>query len=408
MAKLDILMRFRLRLTLVAAGIFLPFLALEISARLIKGKPVTYLVNFVDARQTLLRSVYPADYDSELGWIPRKGMYGDLNYWGKTITILDNGIRHNGVSAEPRNDTVVLAVGDSFTFGDQVSDDETWPAQLEKLSRYRILNGGVFGYGLDQTVIRAEKLVALVDPSLLVISFIPEDISRTELSVRSGASKPFFEVVDGNLDLRNVPVPVIKKDIDRLGLFRNVFGYSFLIDGIMRKLGHEAFWYGGGWDTTRVHTEGVQVSCLLMERLSFLARARGLDLLLLAQYLEHEVSGTRPSIMDPVIKCARQYGIAVLDLHKHLGEIWDASPETLGSLYFHQSHMTPAGNYVVAQILCEYFVGNGSFSDLAGSCCHSSQDYDDNQCPDISEAFGNLSFSHPARQDHISGYHSVL
>lgn len=46
----------------------------------------------------------------------------------------------------------ILAVGDSFTFGDEVDALEAWPAQLQALLGRRVLNGGVTGYGLDQTV----------------------------------------------------------------------------------------------------------------------------------------------------------------------------------------------------------------------------------------------------------------
>ena len=53
--------------------------------------------------------------------------------------------------------SVILAVGDSFTFGDEVKDDETWPAHLQQLLGRRVLNAGVSGYGFDQIVLRAEK-----------------------------------------------------------------------------------------------------------------------------------------------------------------------------------------------------------------------------------------------------------
>jgi hypothetical protein len=49
----------------------------------------------------------------------------------------------------------VLVVGDSFTFGDQVSDDETWPACLEATLHRGVDNGGVFGYGAAQALRRA-------------------------------------------------------------------------------------------------------------------------------------------------------------------------------------------------------------------------------------------------------------
>ena len=47
------------------------------------------------------------------------------------VTITNDGFRLNNVEMEPRI-SEVLVVGDSSTFGDQVSNPETWPACLEK------------------------------------------------------------------------------------------------------------------------------------------------------------------------------------------------------------------------------------------------------------------------------------
>ena len=54
---------------------------------------------------------------------------------------------------------LTLAAGDSFTFGDEVNDDESWPAALEQLTGRRVINAGVPGFGLDQAVLRAEQLM---------------------------------------------------------------------------------------------------------------------------------------------------------------------------------------------------------------------------------------------------------
>lgn len=54
-----------------------------------------------------------------------------------------------------------MAVGDSFTYGEYVGDLDAWPAQLQRLTGRSGLNGGVSGYGLDQIVVRAERLMAL-------------------------------------------------------------------------------------------------------------------------------------------------------------------------------------------------------------------------------------------------------
>ena len=56
--------------------------------------------------------------------------------------------------------------------GDQVADQQTWPADLERRVQRPVLNGGVFGYSLAQAVLRAEWLLARYPAELLVLSYI--------------------------------------------------------------------------------------------------------------------------------------------------------------------------------------------------------------------------------------------
>ena len=52
-----------------------------------------------------------------------------------------------------------LAVGDCFTFGDEVEDSETWAAHLEEVLNKRVLNAGVGVYGIDQDFLGPELLL---------------------------------------------------------------------------------------------------------------------------------------------------------------------------------------------------------------------------------------------------------
>ena len=100
-----------------------------------------------------------------------------------------------------------LVVGNSYAMGEEVSDDQTFPAHLEKMLAKRVLNGGVLGYGLDQMILRAEALVPRFKPDSLVLSFIADDIRRARMRVMWGIPKPYFDIDKGRLALRNVPVP---------------------------------------------------------------------------------------------------------------------------------------------------------------------------------------------------------
>ena len=149
-----------------------------------------------------------AEYDQNLGWVPAKGHHFRPPQERSHVNEL--GLRSNGplsLSPDPKDSrNVILAVGDSFTFGDRVSDHETWPAQLERLTGRQVLNAGVFGYGVDQAYLRAVALLETYDTDLVVLALINDDINRTELSYFSGW-KPYFEWVDGDLLSRNIPVP---------------------------------------------------------------------------------------------------------------------------------------------------------------------------------------------------------
>lgn len=116
-------------------------------------------------------------------------------------------------TAEPRAGTRrVLCVGDSFTFGAGLRDEETMPARLEAAlngdgaARWEVLNLGVEGYGTDQQWLYLAERGLRYTPAIVVLSFFELDLERNVMSFHDYA-KPYFTLVDGRLALRNVPVP---------------------------------------------------------------------------------------------------------------------------------------------------------------------------------------------------------
>jgi hypothetical protein len=115
-----------------------------------------------------------------LGYSPADGTF-KIDKWGwngATITIRQ-GVRLSPNFEPASAGGAILTVGDSFVFGDQVSDDETWPALLERGLNRRVVNGGVSGYGPVQGVLRAEQLLKVRDYSLVIFSvLVLEDLPR--------------------------------------------------------------------------------------------------------------------------------------------------------------------------------------------------------------------------------------
>lgn len=309
-------------------------------------------INFLDRDANLLRSAYPAEYDKTLGWIPKPGTKNKTNLWNSTINIEDHGVRSNGNHPPSQSPFKILTVGDSFVFGDQVSDHQTWPSELERISGLKVINGGVFGYGIDQIVMRAETLIPVLEPKAFILSFTPDDVARSELSLRTGVQKPYFRLdSNGSPELKNVPVP-LSHSVRRLGFVRRVLGYSFYVHQFMGRL-YRSYWYSGtsdSWGYVIEHHQGLEVSCALMRRLKTLIDHEEIPALIVAQY------GPKDPLNEiernqKFIACMRDMGFEVLDQYKDLYKIREMDPERFQSFY--SGHMTEVGNFWVARNIWE-------------------------------------------------------
>jgi len=101
----------------------------------------------------------------------------------------------------------VVLLGDSFTFGDEVGDSDTWAAKLAaELPHARVTNRGVLGYGLDQMWITARADLQVLQPEILVVGVT--SISVWRLENRWGAwRKPRVELQGDELTVVDTPVP---------------------------------------------------------------------------------------------------------------------------------------------------------------------------------------------------------
>jgi hypothetical protein len=307
---------------LVGASLLVSFVLLEVGIRVYSSKADLFTFpNYIYAQLELYRA-YPSIFHPDLGYIPEPGFAGFIDHWDSQVTILDRSVRSNGAGAKAADPSapVILTVGDSFTFGDEVSDHETWPALLEQKSGYRVINAGVSGYGLDQAILRAERLIPRIEPDLLLVSFIPDDIARTEMAVRAGVAKPYFEVAGDRLVRRNAPVPRLPAGETKLGLLREIAGYSYLLNWAANRLNLGEWWYVGNWTTEHAHTDGPRVACLLMDRLKAIADRGDMEVVLVAQYdlatLQGSTDGRHTA--SGVLGCAKDRGLEVVDLYDNL------------------------------------------------------------------------------------------
>jgi hypothetical protein len=320
--------------------------ALELGLRIVDGVGFG-LRNYVSYKLSAFASDYPSAYHPLLGYVPKPG------YRGTRITINSSSLRRNRTDEADRRQYVILTVGDSYTFGDEVSDEETWPAQLEGITGLSVANGGVFGYGLDQIVLRAETLVPVYRPSQLVVSFFFDDVYRNMLVQRTGIEKPYFDVVNSKLVLRNVPPSPNRPRIEQIGFLRTILGYSYLADWSARRLGASSRWYAGHFQQLRVDIDGPLVACLLMYQLKALEARAGIKTLVVAQYSD-PFSEEEQQVAANVLNCAQKADLATLDTRGRLLAVYRAGPSEFRKRYFRYRHMSAAGNFLIAQEIADW------------------------------------------------------
>ena len=124
---------------------------------------------------------------------------------------------HDVTAARPAGGKRVLLFGDSFTAGDLVSNGSRYGDLLERaIPGVQVLNFGLPGTGTDQHYLAWREYGAGLEHDLLVISILVENIRRVASRARTFENergeplvyaKPYYELADGELVLRNVPVP---------------------------------------------------------------------------------------------------------------------------------------------------------------------------------------------------------
>lgn len=333
------------------ASLLLTFTMLELVVRIVKGD---FTFKGFKEYKVILSEVKkncPAQYDPYLGWIPREGYSISKDKWGARITVLKNGIRSNGSETiqEATAPAAILAVGDSFTFGGQVSDSDTWPAFLEKMSGKKVVNGGVNSYGLDQIFLRANELIKKYKPDILILSCYVGDIDRCHFSKRHH-EKPYFEIINNGLVLKNNPVPVLPRKRTGIDPVSNIFTKSVLIKQVI-KSAFPDYWRlcTGEFIEAGPRSGGEQIAYLLFRHLREIIQANTVrHIFVLLQY-NRQMSRKNRAMVKRVISGIHDRSIKVVDLWEPFQQVMQHDRKRWDS--FFNGHMTPEGNRFVAREL---------------------------------------------------------
>lgn len=140
---------------------------------------------------------YESQFDEILGYIPLPGK--KFGCFGEEYNINKYGFRSYPNFDQNRSD--VLIIGDSFGFGDEVSDNQTLSHYLKANHNINTLNAAVYGYGLDQAFLRAKKIKKILNFKKIYLIIAPGGYSRTNVIERNGISKPYYNLSNNTIQL---------------------------------------------------------------------------------------------------------------------------------------------------------------------------------------------------------------
>lgn len=137
--------------------------------------------------------------------------------------------------------STVLALGDSLTFGYGANPGESYPAQLQKLTGWNIVNGGVSGDTSAQALSRLPALLAR-KPKLVIVGIGGNDFLRKvpEEQTRANIAKIIETVQKENIPAVLVGVPHIT-----LGTLFGHLSDHPLYEDLSEEYGIPLF--GGAW-----------------------------------------------------------------------------------------------------------------------------------------------------------------
>lgn len=221
-----------------------------------------------------------------------------------------------------------MVIGDSFTFGVHLQEGETAPAFLSQQlgPNWRGFNLGVPGYGIDQMVLSYEKYRAALQPDVVVLIFIDDDIDRVFEAFRGaeGLAKPSFEVANGELRGRQPHKATI---LDSL-LYR-----SRIVNVIYSR------WYRP--------RESIRISAALLRRLAEETSGFGEKLVVVRYPSREQVDGREVYRAYPFQKVLEGYGITYVEPLEVLRKVGDPR-----ALYFvGDEHPTAKANRAVADAI---------------------------------------------------------
>ncbi len=315
------------------------------------------------------------EYDAYTGWRNAANINTVVEHQG-SIRTNGQGMRNDGdfpVESENHKPRLMI-VGDSYSFGYGVSNEETYAYQLAgMIPGWEVMNMAVSATGTDQNYLTYEHHGARFKPDIVILGFYVLDYNRNTYSFRDYAKPLYLPQPDGSLRLTNVPVTPPRELIEQYRSGKKKIGgwhYSYAMAWMKQVL------------TDRIKRDrsegslGRRTLSGIMDLFAKRVRANGGKPVWvnfpIRDILSKEES-KYSDISDFALAEASRLGMPALDLepayreyllgHPEIKTLW--RPENIGG------HLSAEGNKVTAMALHDFLDKQGLLKqDLPSSATH--------------------------------------
>lgn len=287
-------------------------------------------------------------YDADLGWshLPShvaKDLYGE----NRTLTTNAAGFRakREYAAAIPEGKYRVLCLGDSFTMGYGVGDNDTFPAKMAFYEpRIETVNMGQGGYGLDQALLWYKRDGVKLETDVVLFSYVYVDFFRMPLAKFNGVfPKPVLEVKDDRiLSVKNVPVPKKWGNVHlvrRMGKFSEKLALGRLMQDVLPT--PQKKWF-------ETLDEQRAIARAVFAEMARLCKERNQKLVIAYLPVRQKIAEEPTREARIGHEFCRQHGISFLDLSPAFVRL---NPRELKASYRIDWHFTIKGNELAARVL---------------------------------------------------------
>ncbi len=316
-------------------------------------------------------------YDEKLGWGLGKNSSDPPLYFSNSQNFRTSESEYKTGNKIILN-TDIITIGDSFTHGDEVIYEQSWPYKLENKSGLKVVNLGVGGYGIDQAIL--SYLNSDINTNYVIIGIISGDFERSTNILYRGLyyggtkSKPMFNFTDDGYSIINQPAlwgPGLideykkrekslffqnEKNYHELIIKKQIFDFSYIF-----RIG-KMFWLRSKIISDPIYLKKEEKFDMYNYNLKILNTFRDLAIdkgdIPIAVLLGNANSfQDRDKHKDPWINLKNDLDkieLKYLDVTNELYEIFKKTPNEI--INSEGVHYTPKANELVADLISEYLV----------------------------------------------------